>query len=151
MAYCTITDVQSLNPKRTYGATTTPSTTQVNSLIDLIYGQINTVLESQGYTTPVTEPASLVTALQLLNAQGAAAMSEMGMFSAQEKGSTPHWKVLWEAYQDGLESLRKGQVPQSLGKGGDALNAGSLYTAADTDQDDYPEPVFSIDPDSRQF
>lgn len=152
MAYASLTDVQSLNPKRTYSATSTPSSTQVEALINLIYGQINNVLSSQGYIVPVTTPSELVTALQLLNAAGAAAMAEMGMFpETSDKGSTPHWKALWEMYQDGLESLRKGEIPAGLGKISEELAAGSLYTSGAIESDHYPEPVFRISGSDKEF
>jgi hypothetical protein len=139
MAYCTITDVQSLNPKRTYGATTTPTTTQVNSLIDLIAADIDVILAAKGYTTPVTTPTAFANWLKLLNAYGAAAEAEAAMFpETVDKGSTPHANDLLKKYNERLEMLRKGEVtPESI-KGEDVS---SFYHVMEY-QDEFPDPAF---------
>ena len=142
MSYCSITDVQALLPKRTFSATSTPTTTQVNALIDQIAVEIDAVLESQGYTVPATTPANFVNFLKYVNAYGAGALAEAGMFpETTDKGETPHWKVLDDKYKGWMESLEAGKIPPSLGKADEALNAASFYTEMD-DQDDYPDPAF---------
>jgi len=151
MAYCTITEVNNLNPKRNYEADTTPTTTQVNSLIDQIAVEIDAVLQAKGYTVPVTTPANFLSSLKYVNAYGAAALAEMGMFpETSEMGQTPHWKILWKTYQDWLKSLRDGEIPSSLGIDSESIGAGSFYTEM-SDQDDFPDPSFRMRAEDKDF
>jgi hypothetical protein len=151
MAYCTIDDVNGLIAKYNPGETTQPTTAQSEEFIELIYGKINTVLLSKGYTVPVTTPDSFLLALKLLNIQGAAAMILMSMFpGATGRDSTPMWKSLHDIFQAGMEALRNGEMPIALGKSGTG-GMGSLYTSPSTNQSTYPDPVFSISPNNREF
>lgn len=151
MAYCTITDVNALIAKNIPSGTTTPTAAQSESLIELVYGKINTVLSSMGYTVPVTEPEPFLSALKLLNIQGAAAMILMSMFpGATGRDSTPMWKALHDIYLKGLEALQNGEIPSSLSKSG-VSSMGSLYTAPGTDKSAYPAPIFSINSNGREF
>jgi hypothetical protein len=108
-----MTDVQGFNPKRTYGAGTTPTTTQVTEFISKIAGEIDTVLQGRGLTTPVTTPAAFVEFLEQLNAVGAAALAERAMFPESQglQGPTSAAAVHWKQYQDGLKWLKEGNLP----------------------------------------
>lgn len=151
MAYCTITEVQNLNPKRTYGASTTPTTTQVNALIDQIAVEIDAVLESQGYTVPVTTPANLVNFLKYVNAYGAAYLAEAGMFpETAEPGETAHWQMLKKVYDNYMKMLTEGKIPASLGIDEGSYGVASYYTEM-SDQDDFPDPVFRKRPEDKEF
>jgi len=128
-----------------------PTSTQVTILINQIAVEIDAVLEAQGYTVPVTSPANFVNALKAVNAYGAAALAEMGMFpETSEKGSTPHWKVLWQTYQDWLGSLRKGEIPPDLALSSSAASVGGYYTDV-ADKEEYPEPIFRISAKDKEF
>ena len=111
MSYCTTTDVKGLNPKRTYDATTTPTLAQVQEYVDRIAAEIDTILQSRGYSTPVTTPSELVTFLKQLNALGAGSMAERAMFpESQGLMSSTSAAVLWRQYQDGLKFLKEGSL-----------------------------------------
>ena len=149
MSYASLSDVQALNPKRTYDATTTPTSTQVSSLITQVAAEIDMVLASQGYTVPVTAPASLLTALKYINAYGAGALAEAGMFpEVAGLGETPHWKMLETKYQDWLKSLREGKIPPDLDKSADTIS--SFYHVM-SDQEDFPDPIFRIRSEDKDF
>ena len=151
MAYAVLADIQALNPKRTYGASTTPTSTQVEALITQVAVEIDAILEAQGYTVPVTTPANLVNFLKYVNAYGAAYLAEAGMFpETSEMGSTPHWKVLKEIYDKYMKMLLEGKIPASLGIGAESINVGSFYTEMD-DQDDFPDPVFRKRSEDKEF
>lgn len=139
MPYCDLSDVQNLNPKRTYSATTTPTTTQVNAMIDLIASDIDMLLEAKGYTNPATTPTAFVNWLKLVNALGSAAMAEDAMFpETVEKGSTPHASILRKQYMERLNMLKSGEIsPDSIG--GDDVS--SFYHVM-SDRDAFPEPKF---------
>ncbi|MDD4986953.1 MAG: hypothetical protein PHQ43_14490, partial [Dehalococcoidales bacterium] len=79
MAYCQLSDVQELVPKFPISTTTTPTQTQVESLIAKIAVEIDAVLEAQGFTVPIKAPANFVLWLETLNALGAAARAMQGM------------------------------------------------------------------------
>lgn len=147
MAYCTITEVEALNAKRTYSASTTPTSTQVETYIDLIAAEIDIVLSRKGYSVPVTTPDAFVNALKLVNAVGAAAMAEQAMFpEAVEKGMTPHSAVLQKKYDELLAKIEAGEwtgVTQ-------AQAVGSFYTVS-ADQDSYPDPAFRKSADDLEF
>ncbi len=144
MAYASLSDIQALNPKRTHDATSTPSSTQVTALMVQVAVEIDAVLEAQGYTVPVTTPTNFVAVLKAINAYGAAALAELGMFpETSEMGSTPHWKALNDKYNEWMKSLRAGEIPPDLGISTAAQKVGGYYTDV-ADQDDYPDPIFTI-------
>ena len=113
MAYAALADVQAVNPKRTYGASTTPTTTQVTAFIDDIAAEIDSVLSARGLATPVTEPASFLAHLTHVNAVGAAARAEFAMFpeAAESPAGSPQGDRLWGQYQEYLRALRRDALP----------------------------------------
>ena len=148
MAYASLSDIQALNPKRTYSATTTPTSTQVSALIDQIAAEIDAELMAKGYEAPATTPTEWVTFLKAVNAYGAAALAEMGMFpETSEQGSTPHWKVLYDTYKKWMKEIEEEKITPSSVSG---ANVGGYYTDV-ADQDEYPDPVFRIRPEDKDF
>jgi hypothetical protein len=130
MAYCTITDVQGLNPQRsTYSATTKPSLTQVTGFINQIYGELNAILLSRGLTVPVTAPADFLTNLQLANAEGAAALAEMAMFpeAIGTPGGSPHGQQLWKMYTEFKDWLKNGSLPAGVSLSGGSASPRSFF------------------------
>ncbi len=118
MSYCTITEVQGLNPKRTYDVTSKPTSTQVEALITQVAAEIDSILLGRGLTVPVTTPTELVTHLKQVNAYGAAALAEMGMFpEAAGLGATPHGHELWAIYTKMMEWLKTGTLPTATQAG----------------------------------
>jgi len=119
VSYCTMTDVQGFNPKRTYSATSTPTIIQVTEFISKIAGEIDTVLQGRGLTTPVAVPAAFVEFLEQLNAVGAAALAERAMFPESQglMGGVAAGALHWKQYQDGLKFLREGSLPTGVEDG----------------------------------
>ena len=151
MAYCTSTEVGNLNPKRTYSATSTPTTTQVSALIDQVAVEIDAVLESLGYMVPITTPANLVLFLKYVNAYGAAYLAEAGMFpETAEPGETAHWQMLKKVYDNYMKMLLDGKIPPSLEGGTLGNDVASFYTEM-ADQDDFPDPMFRVRPADKDF
>ena len=152
MAYCALADIQALSPERTYDATSTPTSTQVAALITQIAVEIDAVLQARGYTVPVTSPANFVEFLKAVNAYGAAALADKGMYPAtSDIGQTQHWQALMKIYQGWLKMLGDGSVaPASLAVAAGSSGLGSYYTEM-ADQDDYPEPAFRIRSDDKEF
>jgi len=117
MSYCTTTDIQGLNPTRTYSTTSTPTLIQIQEFIDRIAAEIDVTLQGRGLATPVTTPAELVTFLKQLNSLGAGAMTEQAMFpETRGQMSAPAAQVLWKQYRDGLTYLQNGQLAGFAGE-----------------------------------
>lgn len=143
MSYCNLSDVQALNAKRVYGATSTPTATQVLTLIDQVATEIDMVLSVRGYTVPVTTAGTLLSFLKTLNAQGAAALAEQAMFpETGEPGATPHWKMLWAIYQGWIKDLKAGVIPET---------SSGLHSDIDDLTEELDGPKFSMDETVRQF
>lgn len=150
MPYCSLSDVKALNPKRRYAADTTPSETQVNQYIADIAVEIDSILQSQGYTVPVTTPDNFVSHLKLLNARGAAAQAEIAMFPEAVSGASPHGSQLLSLYKEGLKALRNGEIPAVLAPGSSSSDVGSYYQAM-SGQNEFPEPAFRMSSGNLEF
>jgi hypothetical protein len=151
MSYCTLQDVQALNPKRPYNTDSTPAVRQVNALITQIAVEIDNILESQGYTIPITTPANLVNFLKYVNAYGAAYLAEAGMFpETTEPGETAHWQMLKKVFDGYKKDLEEGKIPTSLEEGVLGEDVASYYTEM-SDQDDFPDPIFRKRPSDQDF
>jgi len=150
MAYCTITNIQALNPKRTYGASTTPTTTQVEAFITRIAEEIDAILAGRDFTVPITAPASLLAYLTHVNALGAAALAEQAMFPETTKpGTSASGANLWKQYQEALAILRTANLP-SAGSGG--AGAGDLpFSFTEQNKDNETEPTENYDWQKPKF
>ena len=120
MAYCILDDVRGLNPKRTYDASSLPTSTQATAIMDAIYNEINSHLNSRGVTVPVTTPAHFVATLKQGNALGAAALTEEAMFpEAAGIGAGTHGQWLWTRYQNFLKWIDTGELPKAVDADGE--------------------------------
>src|SRR5690242_3553316 len=114
MAYATISDVVSLEPARTYGASTIPNTTQVAEYLDNRAAEIDAVLIEKGYAMPVPDTASsALILLRKINAQGAWADVSSGAPGSPYKESAP------KAYASALEMLKAANTVLDMPKNQD--------------------------------
>lgn len=113
MAYATLDGVREQNPRAVYSDTSKPTVAQVEQLLEDVAAEIDTRLAAAGYIVPITVPAALLATVTRLNAMGAAAMAQMGMFpETVGAGATSDLgSRLWKMYQDGLEALVKAGPP----------------------------------------
>ncbi len=150
MAYCTSSDLAVHTPKRTYGASTTPTSTQVSTYCDMVSAEIDAVLEAKGYTVPVTSPTNFVNLLKYIASYGAAALAEHAMFpETSEMGQTPSWKMLQAIYKDWLAKLADGTIiPASLSQGSASVGAASY---GEQNQDTFPEAAFPKSSETKDF
>lgn len=91
---------------------TAPDTIQLLALIDEHSAEIDMVLGTVGYTTPVTTPASAVTWLKLVCEYGVAAAAIKSAFpetiQSNNGGPAIPAYAFWEKrYQDALKALRE--------------------------------------------
>lgn len=110
MAYTSTAQVQGLIGAFTISDTSVPSLTQVNSIIDSISDEIDSVLAGIGFTVPVSTPDYFTRRLALLNAYGvAAAVLKSAFPEARGPGENPAY-AFWETrYRDGIKALRSEQ------------------------------------------
>jgi len=122
----------------------------VGALIDQVAVEIDAVLEAQGYTVPVTSPSNLVEFLKYVNAYGAAYLAEAGMFpETAEPGETAHWQMLKKIYDAYMKNLAEGKIPgHALDSPSEAV--ASYYTEMD-DQSQFPDPMFRVRPEDKDF
>lgn len=104
MGYCTTLDVIALNPSRTPGAGTNPSTDQIQTYIDLSSSEIDAILVNKGYETPISNTYSGAYALlRSINAKGAVAFMERGA------PTSPNLDRFEKEWEQSLEMLRAAQ------------------------------------------
>jgi|SRR5688572_25169543 len=107
MAYCTITDIESLCQLTggVFDGTTKPTLTQATSFMDLISSEINTVILSAGYVLPIVGTDAL-NLLKLANAYGAASLARQAQSQMGNPDINAHIADLWAKYQDILNTIR---------------------------------------------
>lgn len=130
MSYASLADVQGQIPViPTFSASTRPTDTQVTEYLTLCAGEIDAALASRGLSVPVATPAWFLTDMERLNAQGAAAMTLMGMFPQEAgPGSNSQGANLWKTYQLRLSELRKGIGVPMEASVADSLAPRSYFT-----------------------
>jgi len=149
MAYAALADVQALLPKWNIDANSTPTATQVEQFITDVAGEVDAILSSQGLTVPVTEPASFLAWLGLLNALGAGALAAAGMFPGSAQAGpegTPLASFLQARYKVGLDRLVKGTgIPEAAVRTSNVTMRGYLDQHPDEEVDlgDIAEPFFT--------
>lgn len=148
MAYCTVDDVRALIAKFTVGDTSRPTTTQATSFVDQIAGEIDLYISVLGVTVPITSPAVLVTWLEKVNAEGAAATVLKAMFpDVSGTGETPAYAFFEKRYNEALKLIKQGDIISDLIGTGDA-NSPSTYLTENPDEEinigEIAEPIFNI-------
>jgi hypothetical protein len=106
MSYCVVADVEKLT-SLTYGATTTPTTTEVSAIIAEISSEIDVVLTLFGYSLPITDATDL-SFLKMLSSVGSAAASDRATFSAGNEGEHTNARTLQERYDRILTAIQSG-------------------------------------------
>ena len=150
-SYCTQADIEALTPKLSYDASSTPTTTQLATVMAFIASELDVILSSRGVTVPVTEPAEFLEWLSYLNALGAGAVIEAGMFpGATGQGATSHSTWLLDLYKEKKAELGTIGLPDSLPKASSGAPAAS-YATVQTDYDTYPDPVFRKESSDKEF
>ena len=92
-----------------YGASTTPTTTQVENMCKETFDDINAYLDALGYSTPVpTTSTKASSRLKLISRLGAAAMAEEAAFSVGYEGNE-RAATLRAEYNRRITALKKGE------------------------------------------
>lgn len=94
MAYASLPDVSALAAKRTFGATSIPSASQVAQFLDFVSSDLDSIIAADGYGLPVPTGATIALAdLKRLTALGAYAQVE---HSAQESVDVDRAQKEWD-------------------------------------------------------
>ena len=110
-SYCSTSDVAILAPVLTRGASdfsasTQPTKSQVEKLIQWVFADIQTHLGTVGYVGSAASGTELFGTLTYLNALGAAALAEQTRISDTiGTGERTRAQVLWRMYEQQLSNL----------------------------------------------
>ncbi len=147
-AYTTLDNVRGLMAQFTISATTKPTETQAQVIVDETADEINAKLASAGVTTvPVTTPTYYTGWLGRVNAYGAAAAILKSMFpAAVGAGETPAWAFWEKRYQEALTKIGSGDgIPPEILSGA-RIRPSSYFTRYPTEEVDLSqsnsEPFF---------
>ena len=90
MSYCVLADVQAINSKREYTASSTPTITQVNTLIGMIASKIDAAIIGLSLALPTSNDY-----LKVMNAFGAAGLAEASLLmnGTAENADTRDWRT----------------------------------------------------------
>jgi len=149
MAYAELSDVQALMAKLPLTDSTTPTSAQATTLIGQVSAEIDSVIAAAGYAVPVTSPGWFVTALKLLNAEGAASRILRAMFPqsrAATDGSPSEYALYARNYADGLRRLQGGNgIPPDAVTNSGSIGPSTYFTRnpmQEEDLGDISEPTF---------
>lgn len=111
MPYAVIGDVQGMMAQFTISATTKPTTTQAEAIIEDISYEVDTHLAAAGVTVPVTAPDYFLAWLGRVTGYGSVAAILKSMFpAASGAGETPAY-AFWEArYRAALKGIDDGTL-----------------------------------------
>lgn len=106
-SYATVADIQALIPELTIGATSQPSSSEVEAFITQIEAAINGVLSAQGYSAVPATGANDVLLLRGYVSTKVAALAWLVAFLADE---APAKVVMWNKdFSEFMNRLRQGQ------------------------------------------
>lgn len=129
-AYCTLNDVLELLPNRVYDASSKPTLQQAENLVIDKALQINGILRSLGYATPLTGSDD-VKLLRYINKIGGAYMVETAtnQIVGNDNESAQEYK---EEYGDLITQLRKGELLFTDAGGSETSEAESNSSLSDS-------------------
>jgi hypothetical protein len=134
MAYTTASAVAARDPGRTISATSRPNLDQVTDFITEAAAELDGILRSRGYSTPV--PTSATSAFQLLkayNSLGAnCAVERVAVSSSKEKTACEAWEAAKQMLRDGSIELDAPKDPgQSSVRGRAGFPATAMFRRGD--------------------
>lgn len=130
MAYTTRTRVEALMRRLvnmtggSFDASSRVTSEDVQDWIDTHTAQVDVALSAQGYTVPITEPASYLKWLDKLVSEGVAATLLKSFFQLEGKAesASDQYEQRW---RDGLKAIMDGSmVPPSIGSTAGAIPDG---------------------------
>lgn len=108
MGYCSESDVAALNAQRKYTATSKPTSSQVNTMIDHVAALMDARLGVLGFTVPVVSASKSLNLLKIINTLGAASMAEEAIYydgSEAQVVRKPKYQDLWQRYEAEMKRI----------------------------------------------
>lgn len=148
MAYATLDDVRGAGAQVTLNATSKPTDSQAQRMIDDTASEIDVRLAGAGYAVPVGSPAEAVGWLRFVNVYGALAAILKSKFpDATGEGETPAYAFWEKRYQDALDDISGGVISFPGTPTGTGFVTPSTYYTRNPDQHevigDIAEPSFT--------
>lgn len=104
MAYASLPDVNALAAKRSFGATSIPSASQVAAFLDNTCADLDSIIAADGYALPIPTAASIALVdLKRLNALGAYVQVEAAA-QVSEPGELARAQKVWDAARTEFKS-----------------------------------------------
>lgn len=131
MAYTTASAVAARDTGRTFSATSRPNLDQVDDFILDAAAELDGILRSRGYSTPV--PTSATSAFRLLhsynNLGAICAVESVAVNSSKEKAACEAWEAAKKMLRDGDIELDAPKDPgQSSVRGRSSFPATAMFT-----------------------
>lgn len=129
-SYATEVKVESLMAQFIIDETTSPSSTELTTIIEDVEGEIDTALRTQGVSTPVATPTYLLDWLEGLASTGAAARALKSMFpDAGGPGQVAASEFYQRIYERGLAGIRDGtMIPPEAVSSGSSVSPSTYFT-----------------------
>lgn len=146
-AYATLADVQGSGAQIVLNATSKPTDTQAQKIIDDTAAEINVRLGGAGYAVPVVTPTEAVQWLGFVNVYGALAAILKSKFpDATGEGDTPAYAFWEKRYQDALDDISNGVISFPTTPTGTGHITPSTYFTRNPDEEEFlgeiAEPMF---------
>ena len=154
MSYASASEVAAyttnlLNGSPMFTETSQPSREQVKMFIDIGASQINAMVESNGYSTPIASTTAAYGKAKLCNIYFAVAQSELSRTTATvQQGERTRGQVFMDYYTECIGSLLNMDLSQA---GADRKSTGTIYVGgtskarkqARVDDTDRVDPAFT--------
>lgn len=116
--YGTVAEVQALlnalgGPGITIGVASVPTTSQVESFLDQVAAEINSVLLGQGYSVPVTGTSDVYLVKRFLVQKVAAMTWGAGFMSDEKPAKVRDWEAEYQAFIDRIMSKQQRLIDTS--------------------------------------
>lgn len=156
--YAASTDIQRAIAQFTIGTELVTTSGDVDSFIAEIEGEINTTLDAQGVTVPVTAPGWFVASLKALTIYGVSAEVMRANFPVpQTLGAQPQFGFFESRYKAGIKRITDGKIPQSAARSAQVRI--SSYFTANPDEEQTADELgelagaapLSVNPEIREF
>lgn len=148
--YCTVTDVERLNPRRDYSGVGVLGGNDIEAFVDDVAYEMEAELKSVSIEVPVSSTTSPLaySILGALNALGAAAKAENAEFSMLNPlGESEHGVKLQLAYDTLLEKILVGRLILDDAIGGPVISRSLAFSGSidDSDTGEEKDPRFALD------
>ena len=147
--YTDATKVAGLISQFAIDGSSSPTTTELDAIMEDVAGELNTCMAAQGLAVPVTTPDYFLDWLEGLASAGAAARALKSMFpGATGPAETPAYSFWHRIYDNGLKMIKSGDAipPDAVSTGVIAPSTyGTKHPVTNADVGENAEPMFKVE------